>query len=288
MRRFVKIEGTLPQASRTIALSETSATVAGALQTAGKVQRLAASGAQVLASYSGRPVVTYNRYGDGAAIAYAFDLASAPTAQAASNLRAAILKTPASTSHTDAGDVVAVAVNVTNQGLPVEVRLTETVAGGQLVAALDAPPSASPLMWARSLARGEAAHFVYLVRLPDEGEVTATSHVTAALGDTTRDIGTYELTATPSATPAVLLDRALAETRLLSPVSKADEQRRRRVVDTVEQLRQHPPATKAECADAIARLIKAVGETDAMEIDVRDARLALDALLAHYEGRWSL
>jgi len=247
--------------------------------------------AEVIATSGTRVAATINGYGEGQAMLFAFDLSEAQSAgPTVSGLLAEIIgRSPGQAPTDQALACVPVRVSVSNLGVSVGVSITETLTGGQIIAApAAAVVSDTEAAWTCDLASGTRADANYLVRLPDSHqEVVATSHVDYTLATQSLCWGSYPLSLSAAKDRDDLIDEAITEVDAVSVTSRCDRHRKDEVADTLEDLKRRPPSRWGAIDKTIKRLIRALRVLCAMETNTHQAHLAIGRVLTYWQARWS-
>lgn len=282
----VRFKGFLPDGLRRLSVPQSLYTEQRYVDVSGRIQRLEAQSAQVIASWEGRPVITANRYGRGAAVLFGFDLGSLDESTAAGLLHDAINGPPPDEGVPDVEDVAVVEVEVVNHGVATAVHVDERVMDGEVVGAAGADSQdRESVQWTRFLEQGQSTVLRYLVRLDGQGLPTQMTSTASVVRDGSPTIvGSAHMSIEPRYTDSELFDDVIARVSAITTKSKSDAQIKERVLRVLRDL---PGGQHLDDHDsAIRDLIGVCEDLERISIDTTDARLAVDELMRLHEARW--
>lgn len=183
----VKFRGTLPVAGLSVTTSGTSTFGTSTLATQGRPARYDLVGGRAegrfAGGYSAYPAIISHRYGAGASMLFAFDLAAMVTPPDATQntvlgqiLQATASQTAGGTGTLAVGDVAAVAITLTNPAaVPASVQLIASLPPG--IAHADASPQPTAVgtgtvSWLASVPAGQSLQLLWRVRTSQAGTIS--------------------------------------------------------------------------------------------------------------------
>jgi hypothetical protein len=237
----------------------------------------------------GKIAAAVHPFGLGAAAVLGFDPTMAVSATDAAALVAGAVAYVAPETALSPRGVVAVEIDVTNQGASTTTRVRETLDPAlQFVDALDGGTlgPAGFAEWQFAQDANATDSLVYLVRLPSiAGKFGTTTEVAAVTSSGVTVFGTYPLDLTMARGEAEILQDAQRLAQAI-PAKGNDASRRSKIVSALAAVAANPGASAAEREDAISALLSAIDQAKGLRsVDPTPLRLDLDALLAAWEAR---
>ncbi|MCL4517009.1 MAG: Ig-like domain repeat protein [Firmicutes bacterium] len=238
------------------------------------------------------PAAVLSGYGQGKAVLFAFDLGTTRQesgADLAELLQSAIhYVTPSQLPEEFfVGDVLPVETRIKNLGVPVNLRVVETVPiDSTILQPLQGKVDQAGLFWESFLDTGVARDFGYIVRLPDRvyNEVFATE-IQYLYKGAWRHYDRLEFPVVANRDAAQLLREIIAGMYTQSPVGE-DYEHWKKALKELEELSREDLTRKRELEKAVHDLLKVVKEVNEMTQEHLELRLQLDKLLTMYEAKW--
>lgn len=284
----------------TVNLPESPISEAGTL-TCGNIKKvrkseLISETAQVLGTYADKrqniyPAVISNRYGNGKAVLFNFNLLEFPeTDKVAELIVNSINYSAPDQRQTLALDSVPVRIDINNSTEPAEIKVTETLPYGTTADAIipSGTLSGSTIKWELPLASNQNSMFGYRLNLPDlAGDYQAETSVTYSNRGNYRLYGNYSLNVTVSQSSTDLLSGIINDLESLTPPTNKDRRKIENAIDELNKIDQNKKAEK-NIKYILNALEELSGTSADVSADVSAIRLKIDELLRIWQKKWVL